>query len=123
MPQKKQQHYKFKGNTREHLAKEPQIRDHSVDSGSTLASFAKRQVGVELSNMYSSDDEDNKKPSGKGESKPSGKGAFSRRDFARERGGKPQNVAQSVGRRVSLPDRQSQQTMQSHPGTSEHQKR
>ena len=30
-------------------------------------------------------------------------------DFARERGGKPQNVAQSVGRRVSLPDRQSQQ--------------
>ena len=78
-PHKKEQHYKFKSSTREHLAKEPQIRDHSVDSGSTLASFAKRQVGVELSNMYSSDDEDNKKPSGKGESKPSGKGAFSRR--------------------------------------------
>ena len=65
MPQKKQQHYNFKGSTREHLAKEPQIRDHSVDSGSTLASFAKRQVGVELSNDTSSD-VDNKKPSGKG---------------------------------------------------------
>ena len=77
--QKKEQHYKFKSSTREHLAKEPQIRDHSVDSGSTLASFAKRQVGVELSNIYSSDDDDNKKPSGKGESKPSGKGSFSRR--------------------------------------------
>ena len=80
IPQKKEQHYKFKSSTREHLAKEPQIRDHSVDSGSTLASFAKRQVGVELSNDYSSDDDNNnKKPSGKGESKPSGKGTFSRR--------------------------------------------
>ena len=41
IPHKKEQHYKFKSSTREHLAKEPQIRDHSVDSGSTLASFAK----------------------------------------------------------------------------------
>ena len=79
-PIKKEQHYKLKSGTREHLAKEPQIRDHSVDSGSTLASFAKRQVGVELSNDYSSDDDDNnKKPSEKGESKPSGRGVFSRR--------------------------------------------
>ena len=33
IPQKKEQHYKFKSSTREHLAKEPQIRNHSVDSG------------------------------------------------------------------------------------------
>ena len=77
-PIKKDQHYKLKSGTREHLAKEPQIRDDSVDSGSTLASFAKRHFGVELSNDTSSDD-NNIKPSGKGESKPSGKGSFSRR--------------------------------------------
>ena len=53
---------------REHIAKEPQIKDHSVDSESTLAKFAKRPIGVELSFDYSSDDleeKDNKKPSGK----------------------------------------------------------
>ena len=31
-PQKKEQHYKFKHTMREHVAKEPQIRDTSVDS-------------------------------------------------------------------------------------------
>ena len=44
-------------------------------------------------------------------------------DVARERGGKPQGDAQSVGRRVSLPNQQSQQKMQSSLGTSEYQKR
>ena len=45
-PQKKEQHYKFKHTMREQLAKEPQIGDHSVDSESTLAKFAKRPIGL-----------------------------------------------------------------------------
>ena len=40
-PHKKEQHDKIKHTTREQKAKEPQIRDHSVDSESTLAKFAK----------------------------------------------------------------------------------
>ena len=51
-PNKKEQHYKLKRNTREQFAKEPQTRDHSVDSGSPLANFAKQHFGVELSKMY-----------------------------------------------------------------------
>ena len=47
--------FKFKQSTREQSAKEPWIRDHSVDSGSTLANFAKRHFGVELSYDFSSD--------------------------------------------------------------------
>ena len=43
-PQKKEQHYKF--TMIEQNAKEPQIRDHSVDSESTLAKFAKRPIGL-----------------------------------------------------------------------------
>ena len=37
-------------------AKEPRIRDHSVDSGSTLANFAKRHSDVEFSSDFSSDE-------------------------------------------------------------------
>ena len=45
-------------------------------------------------------------------------------DVARERGGKPQGDAQSVGRRVSLPNRQShQKKKQSSFRTSRHKKR
>ena len=54
------------------------MRDHSVDTESTLAKFAKQNFGIELSNDASSDDDDIK-PSGKGVFVPSGKGAFSRR--------------------------------------------
>ena len=72
-PNKKEQHYKLKQTAREQKAKEPQIRDHSVDSGSTLAKFAKRHIGVELSGDLSSDENfDNKKPSGKGKDKSIG---------------------------------------------------
>ena len=82
-PQKKEQHYKFKHTMREQKAKEPQIRDHSVDSESTLAKFAKRPIGVELSFDYSSDDfeetDNNKKSSGKGWEKSSGKDYVSKR--------------------------------------------
>ena len=66
----KEQHYKLKQTAREQNAKEPQIRDNSVDSGSTLANFAKRHIGVELSGDFSSDEnadyDDNKMPGGKG---------------------------------------------------------
>ena len=64
---------------REHRAKEPQIRGHSVDSESTLAKFAKRPIGVELSIDYSSDEEGNKKPSGKGSERSSGKDSVSKK--------------------------------------------
>ena len=91
-PTKKDQHYKFKSessSTKGHFAKkESHPRDYSVESGSTLASFAKRQIGVELSGDYSSDEmadsdfdpNDNRKPSGKGKQKSSGK------DFAFKKG-------------------------------------
>jgi hypothetical protein len=87
-PYKKEQQYKLKYTPREQRAKEPRIRDVSVESGSTLASFAKRQIGVELSGDYSSDEmadsdfdpNDNRKPSGKGKQKSSGK------DFAFKKG-------------------------------------
>jgi hypothetical protein len=89
-PYKKEQQYKLKYIPREQKAKEPHIRDNSVDSGSTLASFAKRPFGVELSGDYSSDEmanadsdfdpNDNRKPSGKGKQKSSGK------DFAFKKG-------------------------------------
>ena len=65
--------------TREQFAKEPRTRDHSVDSGSTLANFAKQHFDVGLSCNLSSDN-DNKKPSGKGDAKSSGKGFASKRD-------------------------------------------
>ena len=52
------------------------MRDQSVDSESTLAKFAKQNFGVELSIDAVSDD-DNTKPSGKGEFVSSGKDAFS----------------------------------------------
>ena len=78
-PNKREQRYKLKIITKEQFAKkEPQMRDHSVHSGTTLAKFSKQHFGVELSNDTSSDD-DNIKPSGKGDSKPSGKGFVSRR--------------------------------------------
>ena len=64
-PNKKEQHYKLKRNTREQIAKKLQTKYHSVDSGSTLANFAKQHFGVELLNDVSSED-DNRKPSGKG---------------------------------------------------------
>ena len=68
-PIKKDQCNKLKSNptnTKEQFAKkEPQMRDHFVDSGSTLAKFAKQNFGVELSNDASSDSDDIK-PSGKG---------------------------------------------------------
>ena len=87
-PYKKEQQYKLKYTPREQRAKEPRIRDVSVESGSTLASFAKRQIGVELSGDYSSDEmavygfnpNDDRKPSGKGKQKSSGK------DFASTKG-------------------------------------
>ena len=45
-------------------------------------------------------------------------------DVAREKGGKPQGDAQSVGIQVSLPNRQShQKKKQSSFGTSQHKKR
>ena len=81
-PHKKEQHYKFKHTTREQKAKEPRIREYSVDSESTLAKFAKRPIGVELSYDLSSDDydeDDNKKPSGKGIDKSSGKDFVSKK--------------------------------------------
>ena len=75
-PTKKDQHYKF--NPKEHFAKkESHVRDHSVDSESTLAKFAKQNFGRELSSFeekMSDSDVDDRKPSGKGEMKPSGKG-------------------------------------------------
>ena len=54
------------------------MRDHSLDSESTLAKFAKQNFGVELSSDVISND-DNIKPSGKGAFVPRRKGAFSRR--------------------------------------------
>ena len=75
-PNKKEQ-VNSKRNTREQFAKEPQTRDHSLDSGSTLANFAKQHFDVELSNDASSEG-GNRMPSGKCESKPSGKGFVSR---------------------------------------------
>ena len=78
-PQKKEQHYKFKHTTREQQAKEPQIRHHSVDSESTLAKFAKRHIGVELSFDNSSDDleeKDNRKSVGKARKGRVGKTLF-----------------------------------------------
>ena len=81
-PIKKHQHYKLKSNpsnTKEQFAKkEPEIRDHSVDSESTLEKFDKQNFGVELSIDASSGFDDNK-PSGKGEFRPSGKDNYSRR--------------------------------------------
>ena len=57
-PNKKEQHYKLKSITIEQFAKkEPQMTDHSLDSGSTLAKFAKQHFGVELPNDASSDDD------------------------------------------------------------------
>ena len=86
-PSKKEQHYKLKHTAREQRAKEPQIRDYSVDSESTLANFAKRHIGVELSQDLSSDDDnDNKKPSGKGNYKSSGK------DFVSKRGNQKPDI-------------------------------
>ena len=65
-PLKREQHYKLKSyssKSKEQFAKmEPQMRDHSIDSGSTLAKFAKKNFGVELSNNASSDS-DGIKPS------------------------------------------------------------
>ena len=82
-PHKKEQHYKFKHTTREQKAKEPWIRDYSVDSESTLAKFAKQPIGVKLSYELSSDDdnEDDKKPSGKGSDKSSGKDFVSKKGY------------------------------------------
>ena len=49
-PTKKDQHYKF--NPKEHFAKkESHARDHSIDSESTLAKFAKQNFGMELSSF------------------------------------------------------------------------
>ena len=109
-PQKKEQHYKFKNTMREHIAKEPQIRDHSVDSESTLAKFAKRPIGVELSFDYSSDDfqetDNNKKPSGKGSEKSSGKDSVFKKESAKEKGRKAKSEKKSFGRPLSFPQRQ-----------------
>ena len=112
-PHKKEQHYKIKHTTREQKAKEPQIRDHSVDSESTLAKFAKRPIGVELSFDYSSDEfeetNDNKKPSGKGSEKSSGKDSVSKKESAKEKGRTAKREKKSFGRPLSFPQQQQQQ--------------
>ena len=66
-PKKKDQHYKF--NPKEQFAKkESHARDHSVNTESTLAKFAKQKLGKELSSSekkMSDSDMDDRKPSGK----------------------------------------------------------
>jgi len=92
-PSKKEQHYKFStqsSNTREHFAKkETRRREHSDDTESILAKFAKRNVVEDPSfeTEYKSGPASNRgydtKPSGKGHYQPSGKGRYNKRGICK----------------------------------------